>query len=376
MPNNYTEFMEEDLFEEWGALDNSDDDYSKIIEHLNSKEFRTFGEGLKYLIHKKTSNDEDPIECLKRLCKEKSIDIKNELASINTIKNWFSGGERPKKSDDSRRKLFVLAFVLELTPDETAYLFQNVYLDRAFNKRNPKELIYYFCLKRHMTLKQADEMISKIIIKDSKISEQTIYTSILQEETKEIESCDEIIDYINSHPHNFSVNSKTLNEKLRYYIERAKKRVAEEIEKYGYEELLTGKNVDSINFMYEVITGQTVTSEKGTKTIFKNSYIPKEIRTSFPEAVTFSKKEPTYEEIRKMLILLFSYCFWSDMNKNNIATDIEDYRSEADALLLECGLPAIYPGNPFDWLFCFCTLNDNPLDTFRSIVCDVLNDDN
>lgn len=373
--NRYTEKMEDSLYVKWGILDNMDDEYGEIIEHLNSSEFRTYGDGLRHIISSKLMEGEEPVECIKRLCKEKSIEMTKELASLNTIKNWFSGGERPKKSEESRRKLFVLAFVLELTTEQTAYLFQHVYLDRAFNKRNPKELIYYYCLDKKMTLSQADELILKINVHNNENNEQTIYTSLLGNEIKEMENGNDVVEYINSNPHNFSINNITANNKVCELIKKAKQNIAEEITKQGYEELTKGKSIDSNNFMYEIITGQSVTSEKGTKTIFKNADLPKEIRTSFPEAVTFSKKEPTYDELRKMIILLFSYCFWNQVSNNALNVDIDDYLSELDTLLHECGLPCVYPGNPFDWLFCFCTLSERPLDVFRSIINDVLKED-
>ncbi len=371
--NSYTDVMEDNLYLKWDLLDDTEDEYYEIIKYLNSTEFRSFSEGINQMISGKIANAENPIDCLKRLCHEKSIELTKELASINTVKSWLSGGERPKKGEESRRKLFVLAFILELTTEQTAYLFQRIFLDRAFNSRNPKELIYYYCIEQGLELKDADALISQINIINDNTNDETIFTNIIRSDIKKLHSGDEIVSYINNHPHNFSINNVSAQKELSKLIESAKKEVMCEIETFEYEELKKGKNVDSINFMYEVITGQSVTTEKGTKTIFKNSELPKEIRISFPEAATFSKKEPTYDELRKMIILLFSYKFWSENKKKKQMIDIkEDYIGQLDAVLYECGLPTIYPGNPFDWLFCFCTLSEQPIDTFRSIINDVI----
>lgn len=371
--NSYTDVMEDNLYLKWDLLDDTEDEYYEIIKYLNSTEFRSFSEGINQMISGKFANAEEPIDCLKRLCQEKSIEMTKELASINTVKSWLSGGERPKKGEESRRKLFVLAFILELTTEQTVYLFQRIFLDRAFYSRNPKELIYYYCIERGLELKDADALISQINIINGNTNDETIFTNIISSDVKKLQSGDEIVRYINSHPHNFSMNNVSAQKELSKLIESAKKEVMCEIETFEYEELKKGKNVDSINFMYEVITGQSVTTEKGTKTIFKNSELPKEIRISFPEAATFSKKEPTYDELRKMIILLFSYKFWSENKKKKQMIDIkEDYIGQLDAVLYECGLPTIYPGNPFDWLFCFCTLSEQPIDTFRSIINDVI----
>lgn len=376
MVNNYTNIMEDSLFDKWGSeLNGEEECLENIIRYLNSSDFRTFGEGLEYLISKRIKDNEKAIDCLYRLGKEKNIDIVKELASVNTLKSWFSGGERPKKGEDSRRKMFVLSFVLGLTQEETLYLFQRVFLDRAFNPRNAKEVIYYYCINNGKPLTLAEQMIGKIKVDDSIQADETIFTKLIASELNEIREDTKIVEYINSHPHNFAIGSLTAKQKVHEYLDRAKKYARDEAEKPEFEGYYVGKNKESINFVYEVITDQSVTSEKGTKTIFKNSELPKEIKNSFPEAVTFSKKEPTYDELRKMLILLFSYCFWSEASKNsNVTADIDDYTYQLDDLLEECGLPTIYPGNPFDWLFCFCTISDIPLDMFRGILAEVLPD--
>lgn len=372
---DYTTQMEEAIYNKWSEFDNSDDDYSGIIDYLNSSDFRTFGDGLSAVILPKANEGESAVDCLKRCCKEKEIDITNELASVNTIKSWFSGGERPKKGEASRRKMFVIAFALALTVDETAYLMQKVLLDRAFNYRDPKELVYYYCIEKGYSIDRANEMIFGIHIDNSEVSDKTMYTELLASITENVKNDEEIIDFINSHPHNFSISNVAAQKAVAEYIVKAKTCVADEIESPAYDDIKCGKNMDSINFMYEIITGQSVTGEKGTKTIFKNAELPKEIKINFPEAATFSKKEPNYDELRKMLIVLFSYWFWYNIQSNEETADIDDYTEQLNDLLFRAGLPAVYPGNPLDWMFCYCTLQDYPLDTFRTIIADVLQKD-
>lgn len=373
--SNYTSQMEESLYNKWNEYDTADDDFNDIIEYLNADGFRSFGEGLQTVIMPKAVDGETAVACLKRCCKEKCIDITKELASVNTIKNWFSGGERPKKGEDSRHKMFVIAFALSLTADETAYIMQKVLLDRAFNPRNYKELIYYYCLENKRSLAQAEDMISKININASEEMDKTIYTSALESVAGQAQSDDELIGYINSHPHNFSVSNIAAKKSVEEYIAKAKACVAKEIDSPEYNEIKYGKNIESTNFMYEIIIGQSVTGAKGTKTIFKNADLPKEIKVSFPETTTFSKSEQTYDELRKILILLFSYCFWYKVQSSNNYADIDDYTAQLDMLLLKSGLPTVYPGNPFDWLFCYCTMTDRPLDTFRGVIAEVLDNE-
>ena len=52
------------------------EDYTEMIEFLNSSDFRTFGEGLTFLISKRINDDESSFDCLKRCFEEKGILIK------------------------------------------------------------------------------------------------------------------------------------------------------------------------------------------------------------------------------------------------------------------------------------------------------------
>ncbi len=370
----YTEMHKKELYEgKWSVYDTSEDDYVEMVDYLNSSNFRSFGEGLCSIINEKTLNDESTLDCLKRSFKENNIDIK-ELGSPNTPKNWLNGGERPKKGEESRRKMFVLAFALNLNTDETAYLFQHVFLDRAFNPRNYKELIYYYCIENQLPFSKAEDMISKIRLDNTEVSDRTIYTKVIADVILQSKSEIDIIEYINSHPHNFSINNTAAKDRVADYITRAKKCVIEESESFDYIDTVN-KDKESINFMYETIIGQTITTDKGTdKSLFKNADLPKEISISFPTPQIFAKlnKNPTYDELRKMLILLFSYCFWYTIQKLNDYADIDDYVEQLNDLLIESNLPTLYPGNPMDWLFCFCTMTDRPLDTFRAILSEVL----
>ena len=123
--------------------------------------------------------------------------------------------------------------------------------------------------------------------------------------------------------------------------------------------------------MYEVITGFSASGRTGTTTVFKNARLPKEIKNRFPEAGTFAKREPTFEELRKMIVLLFSYYYWYQLQKEGLESDIDNYVQELNVYLNNSGLPMLYYGNPFDWMFLYCNLAERPLDAFREILAEV-----
>ena len=143
----YTEQMENALFQQWDSFDDYNEDYTELIDVLNSDDsFRSFGDGLIVFLQKRKLEltADSAIKYIDELCSQKGVNV-GDIASTNTLKSWFKGGPRPKKGEDSRRSMFALAFTLKLTPAETAELFHKAYLDRAFDYRNANEIIYYFC---------------------------------------------------------------------------------------------------------------------------------------------------------------------------------------------------------------------------------------
>lgn len=371
---NYTEHMKDRLFDVFSSFDDFNEDYSNLIEALNSENmFRSFGEGLLFVLQRK--RPDITLECavgyIKECCRKTGVP-ESEIGSINTLKGYFKDDKRPKKGEDSRKSLFALAFALELTPFETAELFQKVYLDRAFDYRSEQDVICYFCLEHKKTWEDAQRLIESVCCNGANTTDATLYTAQIKECVERIVDEAELLNYIEQHRNNFSkknVSARNVKENLLHAAQSIAKLEAELPEN---EDIYKNSNRDSLNFLYEVITGRSVSGEKGTKTLFKNARLPKEIKSRFPEAITLSKKEPTYEELRKLIILLFSYVFWFDAQRKSDTWDIEDYKREADVYLDESGFSTLYFGNPYDWLFLYCTLSDRPLDTFRGALEEIL----
>lgn len=119
--------------------------------------------------------------------------------------------------------MFALAFALGLTTEGTARLFQNVYLDRAFNQRNYQEVIYYYCLSRGLFYAHAESLISRIHFDENTPSDKTMYTSWIAEEAAQSKSNEELLIFIQSHGHNFTLNSTGAKRILQEQKEKAHK---------------------------------------------------------------------------------------------------------------------------------------------------------
>lgn len=387
---NYTEQLENATWQ-WNELDD-DFDFSVTVDFLNSSDsFRTFGDGLIALILNKYPDayENNIISYLKTISKENGVET-DEFASRNTLKNWFEGDKRPKKGETDREHMFALAFALNFNVDETAELFHKVYLDRAFDFRNEKELVYYFCLANGKKWTDAKRIIS--LIEHAEIdSDETVFTLHIKAEVDTYTEESQLLDYIKNHRHNLEQTNKTAKKHLGELLEKAKLFAVNEAElpqnKDAYEGKWKNRETASNNFLYEVITEVSPSSNKGTTTVFANARLPKEIKNRFPEAASFSEKEPTYESMRKMIILLFSYEFWGKLQWGDITQTppkkfdideidvLDEYIAQLNALLNECGLPLLYYGNPFDWMFLYCAKTINPLDMFRDMIAMVLTEE-
>ena len=383
----YTMNMNDTAYD-MAQMDELNDNYAVLLDYLNSPNFRSFGDGLKAIIRSKMPAEPTmtPQEFLQACCKEKGITV----ASAATLYNWFHKDMRPDRAEQRREAMFALAFALELTVAETTDLFHKVYLDRAFNKRSYKELIYYHCLKRGNTYSYAQKLISLVSFSEE-IKDATVRTELISQQTESFADDMDLLAYIHNRPHNFSLGNVAAIAEFEKQWEKARLTVDREL---GFAKRnstktervrgnwdskrladLAEKDINSAAFDFEIITGQSITGAKGTKPLsFKNKHLPKEIAVNFPASPSLGKN-PSHEQLRKMIILLFSYEFWFNVQESDETDYFFDYTYALDQKLEDIGYPPLYPGNPFDWLFLTCSNMECPLDAFRAILDEVLNED-
>lgn len=142
-----------------------------------------------------------------------------------------------------------------------------------------------------------------------------------------------------------------------------------------------GVQLYSIDFLLKTILGTTEGIEKKGD---NNVDIPKAVTDSFPTKKNFSdildeSKEVKYIPARKALIFIKFVHFWcwevvhprEGLSREELC---EVFYDETTKLLEDCGLPGLYEGNPYDWLFFYCSLDESPLDCLHNVITDVRND--
>lgn len=142
-----------------------------------------------------------------------------------------------------------------------------------------------------------------------------------------------------------------------------------------------GVQLYSTDFLLKTILGTTEGIEKKSG---NNVDIPKEVTDSFPTKKNFSdilddSKKVSYITVRKALIFIKFVNFWCSQtvepNKEYTKEELcRVFRDEAKNLLENCGYSGLYVGNPYDWLFLYCSLDESPLDCLHNVITDVRND--
>ena len=252
----YTSNLENEIWNMAEELDENDDCES-VIDFLNSKDsFQPFGARLAAFISQKLSlpstDRKTIIAALSEQCKKKGVPL-SEIASDGTLRNWFDKDKRPKKGDDSRKSMFALAFALRLSVDETKDLFHKIYLDRAFNYRDEKEIIYYFCLKNGNQWDDAARLRADAedLLKD--YSDHTQYTQAISSSVDSFQAEQELLDYICQNGHNFEKTSVTASKMFNRYLTEAKNWAKDEICQYNLDHQNKWINNLSNNTLYEIM---------------------------------------------------------------------------------------------------------------------------
>ncbi|MBR6381031.1 MAG: hypothetical protein IKS07_05080 [Lachnospiraceae bacterium] len=378
----------------------ADDAYSEeeILSYLtDASSFLDFGRSLRRFIRERMRPDDPRSE---RAYLEELAAAQQITFNRNTLRSWFEG-TAPKRGDSDRERMFQICFALGCSEPETEHFFRKVYGDRPFNMRSCREFVYYCCLRNGWTYGEARDLLGQVSFPEEK-TDLTVYTGVLQQEATDLRTKEAVLSYLAANGHNFDLRNRTAKETLKRLLEQVRGRKGEEklleegrvdascsiiarecaADPYLWEsfkmasgEKKTKKSLYSVSTMVDLIYGIDVNrarQEERGGAFLKNANLPKQIRSRLPVVQSFTKADPTAEELRKMIILLYSYWFWFSKKQGGHHTDLENYRESLNDLLCEAYLQPLYAGNPFDWFFLYCETAEDSLDLFRDLISEGL----
>lgn len=430
--NGITAKLEDNIFifnETDNHLDREQEEF--ILDFISDPDhYINFGTGLSLFLKEYGYNGDledtqNKITFLNAALAKQGLSIENK-----TLANWFTNKVRPMYKETQRESIYKICFALNLNENETTTFFNHIYFDRAFNFRNTRELVYYFCLKNHLSYEVATKIIDRI--KKAEVNnilkEETVLTSHIYGSLDNLKTEEDIVDYVVNHPNNFSkynvsaikmlsaslqklAGSIQDKEKIHQYRKsslpiRAYKFHSLAVQEayledlslqvklddvYKADSLLMHKDVTSIDFLLSTIYRINLkkASLKNIKEQFERNHplfirqIADMLLLNFPDKKTFSnilastqERHASYDAMRKAIILLHFYEFWCPLYmKENFNYDdldfqpeYDDYIDEINTKLTYAGMGTLYVVNPYDRLFMICSTSDDPLMLFRSIL--------
>lgn len=389
-------------------INNIDELYSteNAIEYLNDKRnTMNFSFELRRFICKKfgeKTKDNKYICLLKNEKEEKKIILDSYDLDKFSLKEYedlilFYGkknnvhisradGRRWVKDEVSckRHKLFQISFALEMSIEETNMFLTKILCEQGYNFRNEEEIIYYFCRKNNISYNRATELIEIASnIEDNKKPEEDIYTKHFKKEVEDINSEEELLDYIKKNKHNFKGFSKTAKEKfieaLNTALELAKlKENFKNMNKDKLEQVMLGgfhRTDKSYGKEFESVKGSrikdildNITKRDKMDAIIKDkravtrkdliflNFFNRAVLSNGEERVIHDGK---YGEESK---------YYFDLAQNNPIENMKSFREEMDDILMEVSMGKLYIPNRFDNFILLSLCYDKPLEYFADLI--------
>jgi hypothetical protein len=392
--DGYTEELYESIPEIVRRDIENDYEDKEILEKINDPDFiRLFHKRLLSFYNNILGADftaDEAAKDLLRRANQKNI----SLLKRGTVNNWFSGSRTPDYGDDDRKRLFAVAFALELDVDQTARLFHKVFLDISFKIRSPREFIYLHCIYNKKPLSAAADLISRLDGFDGNetLNEQTEQTRFLLSFAVGDTDGNNLLDFIKTHPKNFSLSNTAAKKQLKTILDRLtgsadkpglahqeyERRRLEKSDDKDDKDGFDGRTPASDDFLLYMIMDMDF-AQRGNADItpIRDIFSRKEIYNQFPDKQTFSMPHPSSYVLRKEIILLKFYEYWvNNFLTGNKSGSYDGFVSHLnDILENECGLSPLYLGNPYDWLFLYCSACGDeyytPLDRVRGMMAPV-----
>ena len=378
----------------------SEDLYEQLLELSGS--FRSFEDGLDEVIRNHDYGGEitdisEKTAFLKSKFRKEGVPVPRE------IDRWYSEHMIIK-----RTTAFRLCFALKMELDEVDDFFRRILMERSFDCHDVIELVYYYCFSKRKDYQTAESILKQVTVfktkdrLDLKKINTIIYTEYIRKDVDEICSDEELIAYINENQDQFRYNNAKGTETVKglwygkYDIPGTRELALKESESFDWSDygvhlskqkkdhkLISDQDVYLAIFDFDPKSAAKVFNDRSIIPILRNLHPM--IRDSFPSRESLTKilnsRKVNYETIRKMIIFLTFYNYWVDWKLKNQSKngsnppDKDTHRRFEDQMfnyLIDAGFDELYPGNPYDFIFLFCNTQDDPLDTFRIIMGELL----
>ena len=323
------------------------------------------------------------------LCSEASVELGS--GTKKTIERWLKTG-LPSNDINGRENIYRLCFALKMNGYQTVEFFLKAYMERPFNYKNIHEAVYFFCMNNGLTYKDADRIISEIERRDEvenpyadNVTEQIgAHIATLQDETA-------LVKYLVENRSGFQKHNQTATAKIRQLVDSCMLIAPKEYEAvYGSEFVV--KNEDDL---LQVIYGYAARAKENNLNVHKKSIsksnFPDLVKRNWPQREQLQqilqKGTASYDTIRRALIMLAFYDFFAsavvaqketerqhkltgkEISVSTVENGLfDEFETEVNTILSECGYVQLYWRNPYDWMIGYCAQALDPIGQLRDLI--------
>ena len=291
------------------------------------------------------------------------------------VSNWLKG---KAASTDNRRNNYELCFALEMDLKQTAEFFQKYFYTLPFNVKSSTDAIFMYALNNRMSYSAAEELLKKA---EGFLPQETAHTatSKIADAILGFDDDEEFLQYLSKHCYNNEQQFQLARNKCNDEIDKVKQKILKKANN-PYDETAKIVSPNRLNSLtIEQLLGYKCQNCSKSRMVHT---LPKHFTESLPKDVTLGKiindDVVSYEVLRKALMLLKFYNYYSDAeaadqaqeheaSKYEINERLMDFRNELNDVLFSCGFALIYERHPFDCLLMYCANTYEPIVTMHTL---------
>lgn len=419
----YTVSMENRIYDVMDLDEDSETCRQQLLEIVSS--FRPLDQVLEdLLIRKGFSGDRDSVD--EKYAFARMLFITKGVPVPRNLKSFLAGTAR---FDRDKKTPFQFCIAFGLTVEEAEVFFRRCCLGRGFDYHSMQDLVVAFGLKKRLSYQEISDLLNQLpdqkpgAIPDSA---DILYTEEIEKNFAVLDEKKDLLIFLRENADRFAYNNATacknirelwkeLTDPLKGLLNRELNELSDDSvdkteEKSGKnvkektEENLKGKKKWAEETALKQILGlqdktlfKDFSNKRSLKEILKDNPLLHPLAADcFPNRNAVRNildgKHVSYESVRKLLILLLFYQYWikkalerQEENKKNrqkkggefkhfwqsAGTDGARCLNQIDRYLDEAGYPGLYYGNPYDWLFLFAMVSEEPLPALRGYMLEL-----
>lgn len=320
----------------------------QIVRFLNQRvEMWSFSR----LLHENYSG-KIPLQMLlsEKLTEYKGMRGEDTKGTARKIRNWLNDVNRPV----NRETLFQICFAMGLDEESADKVLCST-AESGIHYRNPREMIYAFCLRKSYDYPKAQELIRRLeerrdpretqeqLSARNLPQEERYLTISVRDEFKSVQSEDELIRFLEKYRRSLGVRRNTAYAKFSLMMSQLIEGGS------GNEEIgiVPGEKRYSLKQVTDQYLRMGIPYERKSRSY---SRLQKEIKKHWPSAKTMEEMYSGKADVnRKTLLLLYFATEGMDpgIQEENYAGE---HCRRINLMLSECGMALLDPHNPFDFL--------------------------